>query len=111
MPVNCGILPCARLLVELLRIAPFAFRERGVDEDLGEGNAPLLGALGSHRPVGPEGRDKRGDDHDAGIGKVDRQLGRTAQVLAAVVGSEAEVPAQAGAKDVAVQDGRKDARA
>ena len=90
-------------LVELLRIAAFALGERGVDEDLGEGDAAGLAAVDDVLAVVAEGGNERSDDDRACFSEQERGFGGAADVFLAVGVAETEPAAQAGAEDIAVE--------
>ena len=88
--------------VEALRVAPGAFLEGRVDEDLDE--FALGHQFARHAPLGAERRDEGDDDDQPGVGHQPRHFGDAADVLDAVLVGEAEVAVQAVADIVAVED-------
>jgi hypothetical protein len=100
-PGEFGDFTRPRLLIEALRVAVLAGLEAGIDQHLDE--ISLTHDRADVVAVGPVGRDERREDDDAGIREELRHLTDPADVLAAVVGREAEVRIQAVADVVAVE--------
>ena len=88
--------------VEPLGVAPGAFLEGRVDEDLDE--LALGHQFARHAPLGAERRDEGNDDDQPGVGHQPRHFGDAADVLDAVLVGEAEIAVQPMANIVAVQD-------
>ena len=101
--------PGPGLLVEALHVPLLALLQRGGHVDLIEGKAVLLVELPGEVPVLLEGGDEGAERHHAAVSEELPHLGHPADVLLAVLGSEAEVLVQPRPDVVAVQPVGRDA--
>ena len=103
MPVNPGQLSLTHFGVQALRIPGLANLERGVDEDLREGDLGFVVDRPGSGPMFGQGAD-RGRNHDgAGIRHERGDVAHAPQILPAVGGGESQVRAEPMAEVVSVQ--------